>query len=101
MAQAPAPVTQPRIGKPAARKIGSAIASTSTSMFFSTRTDVGVASGGVPADVGVSEGIRAWVVKTSCSERARDAYPRRGNRERGLLRGPRLPPRHGQSARHD
>src|SRR3954454_7904782 len=82
-AQAPAPVTQPRIGRPATMKTTRAIARIGMSMLRRTLTEVGVgvgaaaaggpadvgaAAAGVPAGVGVSDGIRAWVVKTGLSE---------------------------------
>src|SRR3954466_1076616 len=88
MAHAPAPVTQPRIGRPATRKMTSASASIGTSMLRRTRTDVGV-----------SEGIRACADKARSGGTVED-YPRHSLRERGFARPDRLPS-YGRSARDD
>src|SRR3954467_8118699 len=88
IAHAPAPVTQPRIGRPATAKMTSASASTGTSILRRTRTDVGV-----------SEGIRACAGKTRSEGTVKD-YPPLSLRERGVARSGRLPS-YGRSARDD
>src|SRR3954468_13736991 len=77
-AQAPAPVTQPRIGKPAITKSTRATARAITSTFLRTRTEVGVSGAAA-----ISEFPSACVDK-SRSHPESDPYPEDGRWERRI-----------------